>query len=503
MAKQKTATRQAGKRNGNTGKRYSRPSKNRIGSFLLVIQALVSLVFMGVVFLLDMLPANYLALAAMVLFFLWCLAFMSQALRKKRGVTGKIYSLLLICVLIYGAYHIMETNNMIAKITSGGFKKEYDMKKILYITFLLFCACYISSCSEDRYYPGEIYQDVDDNGGDDGDDVVEKVNENLAKGGTVLSGSEQDADHGPNLLVNGLIQGNEEYFGTFQTGVDHEEWVQIKLIQKQKINSIWLYPRAANEGFPKDFKLEISTDAKDWTTVVEKTGYDATTADPQKFDFEPVVALYVRLTATKLAIANNMWTNYQDVYYIQLKEIEVYLSDGSSVDPDPDPDPEPDPNEPNMALGGFVQAISEEAGHEVSFLVDGDFTNSNLNYFGTASSSSDEPQWVNVKLTREDDFNEIWLYPKYGGEAVDGFPIDFKLMVSLDGAEWTEVVSKTDYPVPAYTPDTPQPEVFSFETVHAGYVKIVATKLFSTSNMWTGWQTVYLMQFAEMCVYKK
>ena len=62
---------------------------------------------------------------------------------------------------------------------------------------------------------------------------------------------------------------------------------------------------------------------------------------------------------------------------------------------------------------------------------------------------------------------------------------------------------KTDYPVPAYTPDTPQPEVFSFETVHAGYVKIVATKLFSTSNMWTGWQTVYLMQFAEMCVYKK
>ena len=44
------------------------------------------------------------------------------------------------------------------------------MKKILYITFLLFCACYISSCSEDRYYPGEIYQDVDDNGGDDGED---------------------------------------------------------------------------------------------------------------------------------------------------------------------------------------------------------------------------------------------------------------------------------------------------------------------------------------------
>lgn len=196
------------------------------------------------------------------------------------------------------------------------------MKKIAYIVFLLFCACYISSCSEDRYFPGEIYQDVDNDGDGDDGDVVEKVNENLAKGGIALSGSEQDGDHGAALLINGLIQGNEEYFGTYQTGVDHEEWVQIKLIQKQKINSIWLYPRAANEGFPKDFKLEVSTDAKTWTSVVEKTGYEATTADPQKFDFDPVVALYVRLTATKLAIANNMWTGDKDVYYIQLKEID-------------------------------------------------------------------------------------------------------------------------------------------------------------------------------------
>lgn len=93
------------------------------------------------------------------------------------------------------------------------------------------------------------------------------------------------------------------------------------------------------------------------------------------------------------------------------------------------------------------------------------------------------------------------MYPKYGGEGVDGFPIDFRIMVSVDGEEWKEVVSKTDYPVPAYTPETPTPEIFKFETVHGGYVKIIATKLFSDNNMWTGWQDVYLMQFAELCVY--
>ena len=54
---------------------------------------------------------------------------------------------------------------------------------------------------------------MDNNGDGDDGDVVEKVNENLAKGGIALSGSEQDGDHGAALLINGLIQGNEEYFG--------------------------------------------------------------------------------------------------------------------------------------------------------------------------------------------------------------------------------------------------------------------------------------------------
>ena len=124
MAKQQTAERRTGKKNRNTSRRPSRPVKNQLGTFFLFLQALISVVFMGVVFLLDMLPLNYLALVAMVLFFLWCLAFMSQALRKKRGRIGKVYSFLVICVLAYGAFHIMETNNMIARITSGGFKND-------------------------------------------------------------------------------------------------------------------------------------------------------------------------------------------------------------------------------------------------------------------------------------------------------------------------------------------------------------------------------------------
>ena len=46
----------------------------------------MSAAFMGVLVLLDMLPLKYLALAALILFFLWCITFTTQAVRKKKGV---------------------------------------------------------------------------------------------------------------------------------------------------------------------------------------------------------------------------------------------------------------------------------------------------------------------------------------------------------------------------------------------------------------------------------
>ena len=100
-------------------KQSGRNRTNRFGSFCLILQALISIIFMIVVVLLDMLPGNYLALVAMILVFLWCIAFTSQAVRKKRGTAGKIYSLLMVCVLAFGTYNIAEANNMLSMITGG------------------------------------------------------------------------------------------------------------------------------------------------------------------------------------------------------------------------------------------------------------------------------------------------------------------------------------------------------------------------------------------------
>ena len=131
MANRRSTSERTGQKSRQKGKGSVRPRKNGFGNFCLVLQALASLAFMGVVILLDMLPLKYLGLAAMVLFFLWCITFVSQAARKRRGIAGKLYSLLMIAVLAVGTYYVAKTNNMIAMITSGGVKVDNMVVAVL------------------------------------------------------------------------------------------------------------------------------------------------------------------------------------------------------------------------------------------------------------------------------------------------------------------------------------------------------------------------------------
>ena len=61
---------------------------------------------MIVVLFLDMLPARYVAMIALILFFLWCVTLNSQVARRKRGTIGKVFSLLVVCFLSIGTYYI-------------------------------------------------------------------------------------------------------------------------------------------------------------------------------------------------------------------------------------------------------------------------------------------------------------------------------------------------------------------------------------------------------------
>ena len=60
--------------------------KNRLGKFLVAVQAVLTLVFMLLVLWLDLLPMRYVAAVAGILGMLWVFALMSQCFRVGRGV---------------------------------------------------------------------------------------------------------------------------------------------------------------------------------------------------------------------------------------------------------------------------------------------------------------------------------------------------------------------------------------------------------------------------------
>ena len=66
------------------GKYAERSRKNGFGKFCLILQAIMSAAFMGVLVLLDMLPLKYLALAALILSFCGALHLRHRQLERKK-----------------------------------------------------------------------------------------------------------------------------------------------------------------------------------------------------------------------------------------------------------------------------------------------------------------------------------------------------------------------------------------------------------------------------------
>ncbi|HJB82170.1 MAG TPA: LCP family protein [Candidatus Mediterraneibacter intestinavium] len=111
------------------GDRYSR--NNRFGMFCLLLQTILSLVFMGVVVLLNMLPARYLVLIGLLLFFLWTVTLNTQVSRRTRRTIGKGFSVIVMIFLLTGTYYLARTNDMISQIASGAFKVDKMVVAVL------------------------------------------------------------------------------------------------------------------------------------------------------------------------------------------------------------------------------------------------------------------------------------------------------------------------------------------------------------------------------------
>lgn len=129
-------TNAGGRSNGgrNTGGHKNNPenkiSKN-IGLILCGIQLLATIVFIGALVLLNMLPVKYITVIVVILLILFMLPLVSQLISHNKAIAGKILSILMTAILIFGSYYIFKTNGTVNKISGGSTKLDKVVVAVL------------------------------------------------------------------------------------------------------------------------------------------------------------------------------------------------------------------------------------------------------------------------------------------------------------------------------------------------------------------------------------
>jgi hypothetical protein len=165
----------------------------------------------------------------------------------------------------------------------------------------------------------------------------------------------------------------------------------------------------------------------------------------------------------------------------------------------------------NAALYKPVTASSSQTNNwDASKLTDGTRINTRFGNRGWASAlhdTADATEWVQVDLGEAVNVKAVNLWPLDHGDAeqhthctepfvrsseidqsYDGFPLDFRILVSADGLKWNEVAARKKFRKPAVGPETSNlkpadvtgPERFNFPAQPARHLKLEITRLRKT-----------------------
>lgn len=153
--------------------------------------------------------------------------------------------------------------------------------------------------------------------------------------------------------------------------------------------------------------------------------------------------------------------------------------------------------ETNKALNKSVTASStiNDASWKTTSVVDGQRSSvaGAMGWTSANSTSSNHTEWVQVDLGSASSISRVDLYPRNDSPNTGyGFPVDFTIQVSTDNLNWSTVVTKTGYALPAGSVQS-----FGFNATNARYVKVNGTSLRQNPND----GNLYRMQFAEVEVY--
>ena len=100
-----------------------------------------------------------------------------------------------------------------------------------------------------------------------------------------------------------------KYETRYETGKDQAKgmWYQVELPEATTVSGVYLDTSSSPTDFPRKFTTEVSSDGKDWTSVVKDGRGNARTTEVR---FAPVKAKFVRITLTSGA-ANRFWSIHE------------------------------------------------------------------------------------------------------------------------------------------------------------------------------------------------
>ncbi len=264
--------------------------------------------------------------------------------------------------------------------------------------------------------------------------------------------------------------------------------IYLTLDRTYTIDQIVLYPRTANTGteakggFPEDFTMSAYT-AEGWVNVAVRKG-EIIGTEAMVLCFEPIDAVAIRLTATKLTHVDG-----GSKYALQMAEIEVYGVNASTTVTAP----QVLEGATNVAL--FGTAKSEVPSWAAAAMHSAIVNNNNKLDATTCEyiTTSDATREIYITFDKTYRIDQVVLYPrvddKTGATYKGGFPEDFVLKAYTANG-WVEIVNKTG--IVAGTNGM----VFNFGAVDARAVCLTATKL---SHVDGG--PKFALQMAEFEVY--
>lgn len=266
-------------------------------------------------------------------------------------------------------------------------------------------------------------------------------------GGNVTASSELTG-----MGANYACDGN---YGTIWSSTSHSgesatEWLQFDLGSAKNVGRIIIQPRGDGGWcFPRDFKLQCSSDGTNWTDIEGQnyTDYPATGSEQQVFTLSGVInARYIRIYCTKLSV------DPVGVYYCQIADVKIYAR-----------------NTPEIYTSFASSELDSASWHSSRAIDDEKVTCWSSNYHNTENAD----EWIALDLKYKQRIGIMEVRPRYNTGLY--FPVDFKFQYSNDKVNWIDVPgqSYTNYPNPG------EPiQKFIFDTpVYCRYIRMYATKL--------------------------